>query len=291
MLMQLYPGSHLPAALLFLAPLFGGASTPLWAQTVVAVQPSSNASTPAYEVVSIKQASPGDRDVGWKTLPNGFDFRNLPLALLIEQAYGITLDSQISGLPEWVKTEHYDVSARTDADTAEAWKTLSQQEISKQQRLMLQALFADRCQLKVRSEVKELPTYDLFIVNGGVKMKEAAPDEKSLIDIASTTFHGPTGPSDEYTMSMTAHAVTAEGFAQNMPHYAGRTVVDKTGLGEKKFDFELKWSSGGADLPDAAQAGPSLFKALEEELGLKLEPAKEPVETFVVEHIHRPSPN
>jgi uncharacterized protein (TIGR03435 family) len=291
MFMQPDCGRRSPSVLLLSVLALGGAATPLRSQANTAASQEAGSTPPAYDVVSIKQASPGDRDVGWKTLPNGFEFRNLPLALLIHQAYGITLDSQISGLPEWAKTERYDVSARADDDTAEGWKKLSPKDSSKQQQLMLQALLADRCQLKLRSERKELPVYALVVASASLKMKEAAPDEKDFIDMASTTFHGPTGPSDEYMMTMTGHAVTAEGLAQNLPHYAGRMVVDKTSLGEKKFDFELKWSSGGADLPDAAQAGPSLFKALEEQLGLKLEPGREPVDTFIVEHIERPSAN
>ena len=290
MSMQFHCGRHSSAVLLVVL-LSRGASRYLQAQMGGAGPHDSSVKVPSYEVVSIKPASPGDRNVGWKDLPNGFDFANLPLAPLIYQAYGIQLDSQISGLPGWAKTDHYIVSARADEDTVEAWKKLPKPEQWKQQQLMLRTLFADRCKLAVRREVKELPVYDLVVAKGRPKMKEAAPDEEDRIDLRTNSFFGAAGQSVEYAKTMTARAITAQGLAQNLPRDAGRIILDKTSLGDKRFDFELKWSSGGQDLPDAANAAPSLFKALEEQLGLKLESAKEPVDTFVVEHMEQPSAN
>jgi len=290
MLMQAHCGRHLPAVLL-VALYSSSATMHLWAQAGGAAPQDANPKVPAYEVVSIKPANPGDRDIGWKDLPNGFDFKNMPLAPLIYQAYEITLESQIAGLPEWTKADRYNVSSRAGDDTVAAWKKLSKQDLSKQQQLMLQALFADRCQLKVRREVKELPVYDLVIAKGGLKMKESASDEKSFVELDTTSSYGATGSGLEYKKTMTAHAVTAQGLAQNLPHEAGRIVVDKTNLGEKQFDFELKRSSSQEAPADSGGTGPSIFTAVEEQLGLKLVPAKEPVDTFVVVHIERPTEN
>ncbi len=290
MFAQLQFGRHVPAVPLFLALLSSGATMRLCAQASETPQTDTSAKLPAYEVVSIKPADPGDRDVGWKDLPDGFDFKNGPLFWLIYQAYGITMDSQISGLPDWVKTDHYIVSARAGEDTVEAWKKLSPKDLSKQQQLMLQALIADRCQLKMRLEAKVLPVYDLVVAKGGSKMKEAPPDEKELSYWKQTAFYGGANEG-EYTITDTTHAGTALALAQSLAHSVGRIIVDKTGLGEKEFDYELKWSSSGQAPPDGGDVGPSIFKALEEQLGLKLEPAKEPVDTFVVEHIERPSAN
>ena len=217
--------------------------------------------------------------------------KNRQLFWLIYSAYGIVMNSQISGLPEWVKTDHYIVSARVDEDTAEAWKKLSKKELEKQQQLMLQAVLADRCQLKMRREVKELPVYDLVIAKGGLKMKEAAPDEEGLTYLKSYAMYSDTGQSGGSTMTMTTHAGTALELTGSLPSYVGRIVVDKTGLGDKRFDFELKWSSDQEAPADKGGTGPAIFKALEEQLGLKLEPAREPVNTFVVEHMERPSAN
>jgi len=291
MFMQFDCGWRLPAALLLAALTLGGADLLLQAQTNAAAPQDASAKVPAYEVVSIKLASPGERGGGSKLLPNGFDYTNMPLVWLIYQAYGIALDSQISGLPGWVKTDHYIVSARVDEDTAEVWKKLSEKELRKQRQLMLQAMLADRCQLKMRREAKELPVYDLVIAKGGLKMKEAAPDEKESSVWRQFAMYSATGPGDEYTIVATTHAGAVPDLAQSLAGTAGRIIVDKTGLGDKRFDFELKWSSSGQAPSEGGGAGPSFFKALEEQLGLKLEPAREPVDTFVVEQMERPSAN
>ena len=290
MFAQLHHGSLMSAALLLLALSCGGATIDLCAQARETPYPDANAKVPAYEVVSIRPSAPNDRNTGWETLPNGFDFRNAQVFWLVYQAYGIQMDSQISGLPAWVKTDRYYVSTRADADTVAAWQKLSHQEMWNQQRLMLQAMLADRFQLKIRHEVKVPSVYDLVIAKGGLKMKEAAPDEKAYSEWKQMAFYGGANEG-EYTITATFHAGTAQGLAQNLPSYTGRVIVDKTGLGDKRFDFELKWSTSGQAPQDGGDAGPMLFKALEEQLGLKLEPAKGPVDTFAVEHIERPSEN
>jgi uncharacterized protein (TIGR03435 family) len=156
---------------------------------------------------------------------------------------------------------------------------------------MLQAMFANRCQLKMRREVKVPEVYDLVIAKGGIKMREAAPDEKELGLMKSKSWWSDAGPGDARTITATTHAGTADDLARMLASHAGRVIVDKPALGDKKFDYELKWSTGDVPDSDAADAGPSLFKALEEQLGLKLMPAKEPVDTFVVDHIEKPSAN
>jgi uncharacterized protein (TIGR03435 family) len=210
MIMQFNCGRQLPAALLFVALFWCSAATNLRPHATGAVPQDSNVKipVPAYEIVSIKPASSGERGADWRPLPNGFDFKNMPLAPLMYQAYGITLDSQISGLPEWAKTDRYHVSARADEDTAEAWKKLSKQELSKQQQLMLQALFADRCQLKLRREVKQLPVYDLVIAKDGLKMKEAALDEKESNVWKTFSMFSATSQRGGYTITATTHAGT-----------------------------------------------------------------------------------
>ena len=143
----------------------------------------------------------------------------------------------------------------------------------------------------MRREIKQLPVYDLVIAKNGLKMKEAALDEAESSVWRNSAMYSATGQMGGYAITATTHAGTVLGLAQSIPSYAGRVIVDKTGLGEKKFDFELKWSSDDQAMPDPAKAGPSIFKALEQQLGLKLEPAKESVDTFVVEHLERPSEN
>jgi uncharacterized protein (TIGR03435 family) len=291
MTMELDRSRRSPAVLFLAAQILSGAAVPMHAQTSATAPQETTAKLPAYEVVSIKLASPGERDGGSKDLPNGYDFKNMALVWLIYGAYGIRMDSQISGLPEWVKTDHYSVSARVDEDTAAAWEKLSPKEIWKQQQIMLQAMLADRCHLKVQREVKVLPVYNLVIAKGGLKMKEAAPDEKAITYVKSYAMYNDAGQSGGFTVTMTTHAETVSELAEYLPSDTGRVVVDKTGLGDKRFDYELRWSSDQEAPSDKGGTGPAIFKALEEQLGLKLEPARGPVDTFFVEHMERPSAN
>jgi uncharacterized protein (TIGR03435 family) len=199
---------------------------------------------------------------------------NTTLDILVKDAYGTSSEDQVFGMPSWAKSDRYDVDVRVDADTANEWKTLSNKERFKQEQPMLQAMLADRCKLKVHLETKELPVYDLVIAKGGVKMKEAAPSE-------------------EYTGrfsvgEITGHAMPIEDLVRAIPS-DGRSVLDKTGLEGKKFDFDLKWTRDNRI--EAGDSGPSLFTALQEQLGLKLVSSKAPGAVLVVDLMERPSPN
>lgn len=233
---------------------------------------------PAYEIVSIRPDKSGSPAETMHWLADGFQWTNFPVSKWVHSAYGVTMDSQIVGLPSWANTEPYDIEAKLDAETAESWKKLTPEERRKQEEPMLQSMLADRCQLKVHRETRELPVYDLVIAKGGLKMNEAAPDKGS---------GGSMGPG-----MMKAHAQSTDSLVSAFSGMVGRMIVDKTGLGDKKFDFELKWTPDDRRAADnGADAGPSIFTALEEQLGLKLVPARGPVEVIVIDHIERPSAN
>jgi uncharacterized protein (TIGR03435 family) len=187
------------------------------------------------------------------------------------------MDNQIEGLPGWAKSDPYDFEAKADAETAALWKDLSYKERWNRQRPLMQSLLADRCQLKVHHLTREMPVYDLVIAKGGLKMKEAPADESS-----STAMFG---------NKMTAHAQSTDSIAAAFQGAVGRMIVDKTGLDGKKFDFEVTWADDRRAADSTADAGPSLFTALEEQLGLKLVPAKGPIDVLVIDHIERPSAN
>jgi uncharacterized protein (TIGR03435 family) len=251
----------------------------LRAQAEAAQLKVATGSAPAYEIVSIKPASPDERGGYMQSLPDGFRWKNFPVVSLVRGAYDIIMDSQIVGLPGWANSENYDIEARADAETAEAWKKLTYKERWKKEQPMMQAMLADRCKLKAHRETKEMPVYDLVIAKGGLKMKEAATDE---VDAETMKSGG----------AMTARALSTDSLVYAFSGMVGRMIVDKTGLAGKKFDFELAWTPDdrrGAD--SAADAGPSLFTALEEQLGLKLVPSKGPVEVIVIDHIEKPSAN
>jgi len=235
---------------------------------------SSSVKPKVYEVVSIKPTKPETEGASVENLPDGFRDKNMRLDILVEGAYDMTNGDHVVGMPAWAKSEGYDIEAKVDGDTAAAWKNLSFKERWKQEQPMLQALLADRCKLKVHFETKEMPAYDLVIAKGGLKMKEAPPDEE-------TTGHMRDG-------DLTVRAEPIENLIAAIPA-DGRLIVDKTGLGDKKFDFDLKWTPENHRTD--ADSGPTLFTALEEQLGLKLVSSKAPGKVLIIDHIEKPSPN
>ena len=192
----------------------------------------------------------------------------------MKDAYGSFSENQAVGMPSWAKSEHYDVEVRADADTADAWKKLSNKEQWKEQQPMLQAMLADRCKLQVHFETKEMPVYDLVIAKHGLKMKEASANKHSMERVSDG--------------SIMVRAMQVEDFAPALPS-DGRSTIDKTGLGPRKFDFDLRWTPDDRRMD--ADSAPSLFTALEEQLGLKLVLAKAPEKVLVIDHMEKPSPN
>ena len=249
--------------------------SPARAQTPAAAPAQTEQKPFAYEVVSITPRKSGDESSSWRTATDRIVMTNVPLISLVYSAYHIIIDDQISGLPGWARSDRYDIQAKMDEQATAAWKNLTRQEQSQQQQLMIQALLADRCQLKVHRETKQLPVYDLVIAKGGLKMKEA----KAAAD--SRYMFGPG--------HFNAQSVSIESLSSSLSGEVGRIIVDKTGLGEKKFEFDLKWTPD--DQQGTADAGPSLFAAIEEQLGLKLVSSRGPVETVVVDHMEKPSEN
>ena len=145
---------------------------------------------------------------------------------------------------------------------------------------MLQTLLQDRFQLRLRRETKELPIYALVVGKNGSKLHE--PD-----DITPNMISG--------RGRITAHKVSIEEFAKRLGGQLGRTVVDRTGL-EGNFAFDLEWTPDpvqpiGPNPPPAQSSDPSIFTALQEQLGLKLEVTRGQIEILVVDHAERPSEN
>lgn len=234
---------------------------------------TSGSNAKAFEVVSIRPNNSGDPGGGY-TLPDGDRFVGTTVSSLIKGAYETLNDSQLVGMPSWAKSDRYDVDAKVDAATADEWKSISGKERWKQERSMLQAMLVDRFKLKVHFETKELPVYELVIAKGGLKMKESAPNEESWERVGPDTAVG--------------HAVSISNLIHAIPN-DGRPIEDKTGLGKRKYNFDLKWSSD--DHSSNTDSGPSLFTALEEQLGLKLVSAKSQQNVLVIDHVEKPSPN
>ncbi len=216
--------------------------------------------------------------MSWRSTDDGVIMSGMRARSLVMGAYGLITDDQLSGLPAWADRDQFDIQAKMDTDTAEAFKKLSKKEKDRQSDLMLQAVLAERFNLKIRRETKEIPVYALVIAKGGAKLKETP---------ASTPM-GYTMNSGSNGQVLNGHGIEIESLVYGLSGNVGRLIVDKTGL-TGKYDMDLKWSS--EDSPGTGDSGPSIFTALQEQLGLKLESTKAPVETIAVEQIEKPSPN
>ena len=191
---------------------------------------------------------------------------NGSVTTLIRNAYGI-LGFQLAGEPDWLNKEMYDVVATT-GDTAKIEP--------EQFKALLQSLLADRFRLKVHWETREVPVYALMPGKNGPKLKESTEVQEPGLN----TRKGP----GNVRMTGTREPVSI--LIGNVGNQLGRIVVDKTGL-TGLYDWVLEWS------PDLAVDStlPSLFTALQEQLGLRLEAQKGPMETLVIDRVERPSEN
>ncbi len=228
----------------------------------------------SFEVASIRPHvftnGSGAGRSGISTSGNRVTASIVTLNRLIMEAYDVK-EYQISGGPSWSaqRASSFDVSAVAAGDG-----TLTQE----RSRPMLQSLLADRFQLTLHRETKELPVYALVVAKNGPRLKQSAPDAKAGFD-SSTGVAG----------FMTATGVTMTGLANRLSGEAGRPVVDRTDV-TGNYDFKLQWLRD-PNQPDAAPNSPSLFTAVQEQLGLKLESAKQATEVLVIDRAEKPSEN
>jgi uncharacterized protein (TIGR03435 family) len=283
------------------------------------VLPKEGETVPSYEVATVRAAAERGDGVMMRFMfgADRCEIDNLELRSIIVQAYGAVWQDEIVGGPAALMEEHFDINAKADANDAAQMKNLSREDRNRESRLMLQSLLADRFHLKVHIETKELPVYALVVAKGGAKLKaSAAPPAASAPDEDAPpgkTALSPdqlpkTPPRGGMTIRMSSTNIeasatdgTMEGLVNvltNQPDAGGRVVIDRTGL-TGKYDWKLTWAPvrmNGAPLKEDNGTGaqgdvPGLFTAVEEQLGLKLEPQKGPVEVVVVDHVEAPSAN
>ncbi|MCU1320553.1 MAG: hypothetical protein JWM43_202 [Acidobacteriaceae bacterium] len=276
--------------LLLVAVWMVGAAS-VWGQNAVVV-----AKPLAYGVVSIKPNKSGSSMMRMQMMPDRYLATGVPLKQLLLFAYDLKLEDQIAGLSGAVADGRFDIEAKIDEETVAALKKLSQDEVIAQRRVMLQAVLAERFRLKLHQEKRELPVYALAIAKGGPRLKEADPN-----NTYPNGIKGPDGVSHPGMVMMrrdglTAQAVPMSDLARVLGNQVHRLVVDKTGL-TGKYDIALQWTSDenrGAGMEDAgtaANSDPSIFTALQEELGLKLDSSKGMVDMVVVDSVSVPSEN
>ena len=258
---------------------------------------SSTAPGPAFEVVSIKPNHDSGKIRRIGMLPTGFTAVHASLKDIIGLAFELKGDSQRIGGPNWIDSEFFDIEAKESETDIEADKSLSMDQRRTQLSLMLQSMLADRFALKTTIETRELPVYALVVAKGGLKMKSVQVDP---MPPAGT----PPPPGAHLPRLMTtdgrqwtATAFPISEFSHWLSHFEemdNRVVVDETGV-TGNYDFVLNGVSMGPQLGekrDPSEEPPaSIFTALQDQLGLKLEPRKAPVEVLVIESAQLPSPN
>jgi uncharacterized protein (TIGR03435 family) len=255
-------------------------------------QSAPGAPLPSFEVASIKINHTGSGSSHWDSNQSRLVATNLGVKTLIVWAYDIQ-PSQLSGGPGWINTVRFDINAKVDDALVEKFKKKPEEQ-RKQWDLMLQSLLAERFNLKVTHSAKELPIYALVVAKSGVKFQESEPGQQDSIRSSS---HGG-GP-----VEMEVKGVTMATLAQNLSRQLDRSVFDRTGL-RGKYDFKLQYwqdqnqgamykasdsGPGAASASPPDSSGPTIFTAIQEQLGLKLEATKGPVETIVIEHIDMPT--
>jgi uncharacterized protein (TIGR03435 family) len=216
--------------------------------------------SPTFEVASVKRhtTSGTSERSGIEETPGLIRVENMPLRALIEEAYGVR-DYQFSG-PGWLNSERYDILAKPRA-------RYTHDDV----RSMFQALLADRFRLVVHHESKQIGAYELVVVKSGSRLRES------------------TGPRTFFTARpalISGTRVSIRELAAALSRLLDRPTTDRTELGGV-YDVKLQWTQDSA----TGDIGTSIFTALQEQLGLKLESTRASVDVVVVDHVEKPTPD
>jgi bla regulator protein blaR1 len=270
-----------------------------------------------FEVDTIKPTRPGDnRSIAGFFGDDTFRARGFSLRAIIEVAYGITpgMHNLLQGGPNWLSSESYEMTAKMDAATADRLKKLKPDERTRIQNQMLQELLAERLKLAIHWEPRELPVYFLTIAKNGLKLKEATPGDTYEKAPYADKFEGGAQAGGMFlvsgthpghnTQSIYGFGVSVTTLAWELTFYAQRSVQDRTGL-TGNYDFTLEFcrdqlASGSSAVAPDGQAVPSasdpcgappFLTAVQQQLGLRMEAGKGPVQVIVIDHVERPSGN
>lgn len=271
---------------------------------LVAQSPSPDAREPRFDAASVKLNTSADGAINLRILPGRFTATGVPAQELIRLAYGLQ-NFQIAGAPGWLTSDRFDIVA-----------TLEGPSTRERTNFMLRGLLTDRFRLVVHTETRELPIYALVLARGdgrlGPQLRQSDLDCAALARARSGSSSpappAPPKPGERPTCAtfggpgrLAAGGVTMAQVAASLSSRVSRVVSDRTGL-TGAFDLQLEWTPdqipsrpAGVVPPDAPPLpppdGPSLFTALQEQLGLKLESARGLVDVLVIDRVERPTEN
>jgi uncharacterized protein (TIGR03435 family) len=233
---------------------------------------SAGVKVPAYDVITIRPDKSGSGSVSINVHDARYSATNVSVKKLLQNAYDIR-ENLISGVPGPIDSARFDIEAKVVDPDRKTLESLT----GKQRQSMLRPLLIDRFQLKVHTEIKTLPVYDLVVIKGGPKFKQSTDQGSNNRDM------------EVRNTALAAHDLPMASLADTLAGLVNRTVIDRTGLAGN-YDLALKWSPDDASEAQTDSA-PSIFTALQEQLGVKLQSAKGPVETLIVDHVEMPAEN
>ena len=238
---------------------------------------AAQAAPSSFEVASIKPHDPANpRTMMVADASGRFTAVGIPIVMLIRTTYGLQ-DDQVVGGPDWLRSARFDITAKAPDGT-----------LPTAMGPMLQALLADRFQLTSHRETRELPVFAAVKARGDGQLGPRLVANGCAWDITKPPVPSKPGEKgcggiSEGLGRMSLNAIPIPVFLQYLAPKVNRVILDRTGL-TGNFDIELQWTP---DDPD----GPSLFTAMQEQLGLKLDRTRAPVDVLVVDRIEQPSPD
>ncbi len=251
----------------------------------------ASATAPVFSSVSVKAAQPSGNESNhfqamFSLRDGSFSARGITLERLIQDAYHVQ-DSQVSGGPDWLKAARFDVDAKFDPQFVAAMQQRVDDHKDFDNQTMLKVLLASQFKLATHTKSQTLPVYDLVVDSGGAKLQAATGMRMMRM-----------GPGD-----LSSSGTPVEFLVQQLAVRLGRPVIDKTGL-KGTYTYAVHWTPDPSEAQHVKQAGlpepdppstdpngPSLVTAVQEQLGLKLEPQTAPVPVLVIDHAEAPSEN
>jgi|SRR5579863_535314 len=255
------------------------------ASGIFAQPPAARPAFDSFEVATIKPAPPDSRGrvVRMQSAHQLFA-KNFTLKELVGYAYSLT-PRAISGGPAWIESDRYDILAGTPGEVRPT---------QDEQMQMMRKLLADRFSLGFHREPKEFPIYALTVAKNGSKLKESSGPPDALPELVNVVY--PEEPAGVRIVLPARNATMGQFAAMMNRAVLDRPVVDQTGL-SGKYDFDLEWTPDetqfGGQLPQGTpeHPKPDLFAAVQQQLGLRLEATKGPIEALVIDKVERPSEN
>lgn len=283
---------------------------------VFAISQTPPPTRPSFEVASIKPNTSGLNQVSISNQPGGrFVANGITFRSLMTYAYRVR-DFQISGGPSWISSDRWNIEARPEEESVSGKMGPRDPSVPNPILLRIQSLLEDRFQLKFHRETRELPVYELGIAKSGLKMKlseDQSPIQFPKPGEATPPKRDPNSPAPRGSsrmmmradkMELEANGIEFSAIVGLISQQVGRTIIDKTGL-KGLYDLKLQWAPdmrqgstpfgpmpAGVEQPQASDpSAASIFTALQEQLGLKVDPTKGPVEVLIIDSVQKPSEN